>query len=192
MASGETIYSAAYIMPSGKSEFGYERKHKNHLKIIESMIASGVEDELGRCKNLAGVFWLLRKYPCLGPFIAYQLAIDLNYSELIDFSENDFVEPGPGALDGIAKCFSELGDFAPADAIRDMTDIQERAFEDIAPIPHCRASSPSVVARIFLRSQQICTRCAPECRRAINRTRIKQLYQPSSRAHDVPCSPKWD
>ena len=69
----------------------------------------------------------------MGPFIGYQLAIDLNYSPLLNFSEDDFVEPGPGALDGIAKCFSSLGDLSPADVIRYMTHIQEQAFEKYAP-----------------------------------------------------------
>ena len=32
MGANERIYSAAYIMPSGKSRFGYEKKHQNNLK----------------------------------------------------------------------------------------------------------------------------------------------------------------
>ncbi len=39
MSSGETVYSAAYIMPSGKTAFGFDRKHQNHLKVIEKMMA---------------------------------------------------------------------------------------------------------------------------------------------------------
>ena len=37
--------------------------------------------------SLKGVFELLRGYPSLGNFLAFQLAIDLNYSPLIGFSE---------------------------------------------------------------------------------------------------------
>ena len=33
--NGERIYSAAYIMPSGKSVFGYDRKHQNNLKLLD-------------------------------------------------------------------------------------------------------------------------------------------------------------
>src|SRR5262249_32462813 len=39
MARGQKIYSAAYIMPSGGS-LGHERKHRNHLTLIERMIKS--------------------------------------------------------------------------------------------------------------------------------------------------------
>src|SRR3989339_237579 len=33
MNRGVKIYSAAYMMPSGKSLFGFDRKHQNHLKL---------------------------------------------------------------------------------------------------------------------------------------------------------------
>ena len=35
----------------------------------------------------------------------FNYSIDINYSNLVDFSEMSFVYPGPGALDGIKKCF---------------------------------------------------------------------------------------
>src|SRR4028118_593070 len=37
MKSEQTIYSAAYIMPSGGKTFGHTAKHRNHLKLIELM-----------------------------------------------------------------------------------------------------------------------------------------------------------
>ena len=54
---------------------------------------------------------------------------DLNYGKLTDFSEMEFVVPGPGALDGIRKCFSDLGVLTEADAIKAVTEIQEQEFE---------------------------------------------------------------
>lgn len=41
----------------------------------------------------------------LGSFLAYQYTIDMNYSPYINFSENDFVKAGIGAIRGIKKCF---------------------------------------------------------------------------------------
>ena len=38
LASKTRIYSAAYIMPSGRSAFGYRRKHQNHLRLLERMM----------------------------------------------------------------------------------------------------------------------------------------------------------
>jgi len=40
-------------------------------------------------------------------FLAYQFVTDINYSEITDFSEMDFVVPGPGARDGLKKCFAD-------------------------------------------------------------------------------------
>lgn len=41
----------------------------------------------------------------MGKFLAFQYAIDINYSELCDFSEMDYVVAGPGAHSGISKIF---------------------------------------------------------------------------------------
>ena len=41
----------------------------------------------------------------------------------------EFVVPGPGALDGIRKCFSDLGGLTEADLIRVVTERQEDEFE---------------------------------------------------------------
>ncbi|MCC6651394.1 MAG: hypothetical protein IT348_09635, partial [Candidatus Eisenbacteria bacterium] len=40
MARGEKVYSAAYIMPS--PSFGSQRKHRNHLRLLEHMMLEGV------------------------------------------------------------------------------------------------------------------------------------------------------
>src|SRR5271157_5932630 len=74
------------------------------------------------------VFSPIREYPGIGRFLAFQYAIDLNYSELLDFNENDFVVAGPGALDGIAKCFENTGDLSAEDVIRWVTDQQNHEF----------------------------------------------------------------
>ena len=66
--------------------------------------------------------------PTFGSFLAYQYTIDLNYSNIINFSEMDFVVPGPGAKDGIRKCFITLGDFAEADIIKWVTENQNSEF----------------------------------------------------------------
>ena len=69
-------------------------------------------------------FTLLRSYPGIGGFLAYQYATDINYSEITDFSEAEFVVPGPGALDGIRKCFHDLGGLNEPEIIKFMADRQ--------------------------------------------------------------------
>jgi hypothetical protein len=49
-------------------------------------------------KSLREVYDLLHAYPLTGDFMSYQTTIDLNYSALLEFSENEFTQAGPGAL----------------------------------------------------------------------------------------------
>jgi hypothetical protein len=195
MAQGATIYSAAYIMPSGLSAYGHARKHRNHLKIIEAMMAKKIYDRIADCKDLRELFQILCSYPCVGPFIGFQFAIDLNYSTLTDFSENDYVVPGPGALDGIAKCFSDLGDLTPADVIRYVTDIQEEAFGKYAPQFRTlwgRDLHLIDCQNLFCEVGKYARVAHPNFGGLSNRTRIKQLYNRSARPPDRPWfPPKW-
>ena len=80
MEAGERIYSAAYIMSSGRSAFGHAKKYKNHLLVIENMMHDRVPDRIIQQPDLESVFNLLRTYPCIGPFTGYQYTIDLSYS----------------------------------------------------------------------------------------------------------------
>jgi hypothetical protein len=130
MSGGERIYSAAYIMPSAGNVFGHPLKHQNHLRMLAHLIDQNYPSRLTDCKTMAEAFSLLLSAPSIGPFLAYQFATDLNYSKLTDFSEDEFVVAGPGALDGIDKCFLGASKIDPADIIRYMRDHQERHFID--------------------------------------------------------------
>ena len=121
------IYSAAYLMPPPR--LGEDRKHANHLRLLEVMMNDGLAGKVPECPTLRSVFELLVSYPGLGPFLAFQYAIDLNYSDLLSFDENDFVVAGPGAKDGIRKCFGPAALGLEADIIQYMVDYQDQHFE---------------------------------------------------------------
>jgi len=122
------IYSAAYIMASGKSAFGYEKKHQNHLKLIEKMIKEKAPYQLQCSDRMESAYQLLLSYPTIGEFLAYQFVTDINYSSLTNFNEMEFVKAGPGAKDGIMKCFTDFGDYSFEDIIRMMADNQQSEF----------------------------------------------------------------
>lgn len=127
LARGERVYSAAYIMPS--PPFGETRKHRNHLRLLEYMMRNAAPKRVENATSLAEVFEILRAYPSLGDFLAFQFAIDLNYSQIIDFSEMDFVVAGPGARDGIRKCFEDTAELTHSDIIRLVADLADSEFE---------------------------------------------------------------
>ena len=127
---GTSIYSAAYIMPSGNIRGRhYRQKHLMHLHLLDKMMKDCLAQKLSNDGTLRGAFKLLLEYPTIGRFLAYQYAIDLNYSPLLNASEGEFIVPGPGAKEGIRKCFRDLRGLTEADIIRFVTDRQELEFE---------------------------------------------------------------
>jgi hypothetical protein len=191
---GDRIYSGAYIMPSGRSAFGHKAKHRNHLRLIEGAIKSGYPARLADCVTMSDAFALLRSIPTVGPFLAYQYVTDFNYSPLINFSEDEFVVAGPGALDGIDKCFEGASQVNSADVIRYMYDNQERYFADL------QIEFSSLWGRrlqlidcqnVFCEISKYARVAFPEYAGLAGRTRIKQKYS-TGVALPVPWyPPRW-
>lgn len=122
------LYTGAFILCAADS---YSRgiKHHNHVELLRDMfVRHRLGDRLLQARSLEHVFALLREFPLIGDFMAYQIAIDLNYSVHIDFGENDFTKPGPGAIRGIRKAFESLGDFTADEVILWMVERQEEEF----------------------------------------------------------------
>ncbi len=193
--AGETIYSAAYIMPSVKSSFGYLRKHSNHLKLIELMLKDNVVDKLSEAKNMQSAFETIKSYPGLGNFLAYQLLIDINYSTIINFSESEFVMPGPGALGGISKCFTNTAGLNEKEIIKMVTDRQELEFERLG------LSFKSLWGRklqlidcqnLFCEVDKYSRVRHPEITGRSKRTRIKQKYKRNPEPIEYWFPPKWN
>ena len=109
MNKGLRVYSAAYIMPSGGPSSTHNRKHQMHLQLLGQMMQDELPLRLTDAPSMREAFDLLRSYPTIGDFLAYQYVTDLNYSLLTNFTEMEFVVPGPGSRDGIRKCFHDLG-----------------------------------------------------------------------------------
>lgn len=193
MAQGHRIYSAAYIMPA--PAFGAARKHTNHLKLVEAMMADRMPARVQQSPDLASVYKRLLGYPGLGPFLAFQYAIDLNYSDLLDFSEEDFVIAGPGALDGISKCFSSTEGWSPEQLIRWVTDRQEEEFDKRGikfPGLFGRRLHPIDCQNLFCEISKYARVAHPDVPGVANRLKIKQLYRGSYRPLPPPMfPPRW-
>lgn len=130
LAKGSTVYSSAYIMPSAGA--AGERKHGTHLRLLRNMMLAELPSAVEKANSFEEVFWLLKSQPSLGDFLAYQFATDLNYSTPCNFDEMDFVKPGPGALNGIRKCFPDLPLSLAEDAIRAVSEKQIEEFANAA------------------------------------------------------------
>jgi hypothetical protein len=193
MARGQTLYSAAYIMPS--PPFGAARKHRNHLLLLDKMMREGLPRRVANARSLEAVYQLLRGYPSLGDFLAFQFAIDLNYSELINFSEMDFVVAGPGARDGIRKCFSDTDGLDDAAVIAVMARIADQEFArlgfDFRKLAGKRPLQLIDCQNLFCETDKYARVAHPEFSGESGRTRIKQKF--SAKSTELPqfYPPKW-
>lgn len=192
----EVIYSGAYIMTSGKSIFGYDFKHENHLELIRQYVQNGILlESIEEAKSMEEVYKVLLSVPTFGSFLAYQYTIDINYSTVINFSEMDFVKAGPGAKDGIKKCFIDRGEYSDEDIIKYMCDIQERQF-DLLDLDFKDLWGRNLqlidCQNLFCEVDKYSRVAHPEISGLSNRTRIKQIYKPENNKIDYFFPPKWE
>lgn len=194
MQAGRRIYSAAYIMPPGSRSFGRSAKHQNHLLLLESMMTDRLPERLAQTPTMQDGFEKLRAYPTIGDFLAYQFITDINYSELTDFSEMDFVVPGPGARDGLRKCFVDPGGLNEPELIRLMADLQEQEFErlglDFQSLWGRRLQLIDC-QNLFCEVDKYARVAHPNVSGKTGRVRIKQKFEPKPEAIDLFFPPKW-
>jgi hypothetical protein len=193
-SSGRRIYSAAYIMPSGGLSPKYPRKHQMHLRLVETMLREELPVRLAEARSMARAFDLLRGYPTIGSFLAYQFVIDLNYSPLTQFSESEFVVAGPGAKDGIRKCFNDLGGLSEEEIIKFIAERQEREAERLglkAPTLWGRPLQLIDCQNLFCEVDKYSRIAHPEIVGHTGRTRIKQKFRAGAHPTSYWYPPKW-
>lgn len=190
--SGERLYSAAYVIPP--PAFGEARKHANHLRLLELMMSTDVAGKVRSAGSLRGAFEVLRSYPAIGDFLAYQYVIDLNYSPVLAYDEMEFVVPGPGARDGIRKCFGRAAGGIEADIIRYMADHQEEHFARLGlHFGGLRGRRLQLIdcQNLFCEVDKYARVAHPDVQGISGRTRIKQSFRPVAEPVPAWFPPKW-
>ena len=133
------MFGAAYMAPPMPKNFAqaetetgtFSSKAAGYIALLRSMLTSSIALRVREASSLRQVYDLLRGFPGIGDFMAYQLATDLNYSEVIDFDENSFTRAGPGAVRGVAKCFEDTGERSPEEIIMWLVERQAEAMVDL-------------------------------------------------------------
>lgn len=193
LTRGVRIYSAAYIMPSGGGH--YPRKHDAHLNLLEQMMAESVPTRLVDIANMCDAFELLKSFPMLGDFLAYQFVTDLNYSTLCNFTETEFVVAGPGARDGIRKCFPDLPMSLAGEAINTVCIAQTGEFARRGltfPTLWGRPLQLIDCQNLFCEVDKYARVAYPEITGLSPRTRIKQTFRPSGHLPKPYYPLKWN
>lgn len=189
---GQPIYSAAYIMPPGGSD--RSRKHQVHLRLLETMMKADLPLRLADCKSMEEAFRLMRSYRTIGDFLAYQYITDLNYSAITQFSEMEFVMPGPGARSGIYKCFRDRGSYSEPDLIRWMSENQTEEFSRRGLEFHTLWGRPLQLVdcqNLFCEVDKYARIHHPEILGLSSRIRIKQEYHLNPAPIDYCLPVKW-
>lgn len=194
IGSGKTIYSAAYIMPS--PAFGAKRKHTNHLRLLKSMMEGGLAKRVLSLRSLQSLYLELLDFKGLGPFLAFQYAVDINYSPLTEFEENEFVVAGPGAHDGIRKVFPNASSDDAEQIIYWMVENQDVEFRRLGINFDGLFGRPLHAIdcqNIFCEISKYCRVAHPDLQGISARKRIKQSFS-SYRRSTMPkpfFPPKW-
>ena len=192
-ASGKPVYSAAYIMPC-PSNFGFPAKHENHIQLLRKMIDEKADEKVLNASSMATAFEVLQSYPSIGPFLAYQFVIDLNYGPHLDFSEQEFVIAGPGAKDGIRLCFADPQELNDSDLIRWTMDHQDQAFEN-GPIEFLDLWSRPLqlidCQNLFCEIGKYVRAAMPSVKIRSGRKNIKQLFRAKPTKVTAWYPPKW-
>ena len=191
-SSGRRLYSAAYVMAPPR--LGAERKHTNHLRLLRDIMTAEVPRALQAAESMSDAFELLRAQPGIGDFLAFQYLVDLNYSAGLDFDEMDFVVAGPGARDGIRKCFGPGATGIESEVISYMAHHQDEHFARLGLRFDGLYGRPLQLIdcqNLFCEVDKYARVAHPTVAGLSGRSRIKQKFTPVQEAMTSWFPPKW-
>ncbi len=193
MGQGSRLYTGAFILCATQA-YGYKRKHHNHAALFASLVRNDAAllRSMLAALTLRDLYNQLRALPLVGKFMAYQVAIDINYGPDVDFSESSFVAAGPGAERGLKKCFISWGSESAESLIQWVMENQEglaRHYGCEAPTLFGRRMQSIDCQGWFCETDKYCRVALPELRSA--RTRIKTTFQPRQTLGEFYAPPKW-
>jgi hypothetical protein len=206
LSKKETIYSNAYMMTAsfmknGKIMGDYKikensLKHSAYLQIWKSVINSGKMYDIMASKSLAELQGKLNEIITVGGFLSMQYAIDLNYSQLFHFDENEHIIAGPGAQRGIERTFTIEGRPDYIEIIKWVTKelpnlLYDYGFE-FSPLPgrepklidiqNCFCETDKYLRGLGVKTEGV----------EVEGKRIKNYFKPKSENIKFVFPPKWN
>lgn len=188
------IFSNAYMMTGTHSRYNHMKtKHEKWLAMVkDEFLGKDIVSQVLKASSLQEVYETLRQCSFLGEFIAYQYAIDFNYSPYINFDENSFVKAGIGAIRGIKKCFHSYG-AKYEDAIRFVYQhfdeyLVKYGYTDFRPLPEHKPTLLDL-QNCFCETDKYLREKKPSLQ--VGNIRIKQRYKPTDIAFRFAFPPKW-
>ncbi|KAG2135907.1 uncharacterized protein EDB93DRAFT_1254153 [Suillus bovinus] len=97
-----SIYTGSFQKPA--PSLGFVENFMNHLVFMEVLMKK-LPMRCAKAEYVADVFEWLCTFKSMGDFTAYQLVLNLSYSNVLNFSDYDFVVVGVGSRRGLQRCF---------------------------------------------------------------------------------------
>jgi len=109
---GQKIFSSAYVLWADQREGsirGPGSKTRMWLNTLDKMLRDNVPGSIVSANTYEHAVKVLSGYDGIQDFTAQQYATDFSYTRWFQPTDSEtFILPGPGSLDGIAKCFGRV------------------------------------------------------------------------------------
>lgn len=189
-----TIFNWAYIMTWYHSKYqSFKSKHEVRLNVIQKeFIENNLFTKILEEKSFEWVYNLLRNTPLIGDFLAYQYAIDFNYSDIINFDENSFVKAWIWAQRWIKKCFLDYNWKFESAIIYTQENFNKLCDQyEIKTIKLLQWRQPTLIdlQNCFCETDKYLRKKVPNLK--VWNTRIKQLYKENKEKIEFFFPPKW-
>lgn len=188
------LFNNAYMMTGSHWKYDYlQTKHEKWLTMVQKEVLDfHLLEKILEASSLEAVYNYMKNCSLIGEFLAYQYAIDFNYSPYVNFDENSFVKAGIGAIRGIKKCFTQFGNtFEEAIhfVAENFVELSHRyGYDHFRMLPN---HAPTLVdyQNCFCETDKYLRGRVPEL--TIENKHIKQRYKASSKAIYYMFPPKW-
>jgi hypothetical protein len=106
----ETLHKTSIVFTNAHLTLptkGSETKIEKYIWVLSDLHKNldRMAKEVIQAKDLEDLFLTLQQIECVGNFISYEICCDLMLAKAVPFTENDWVNPGPGCKTGIRLIF---------------------------------------------------------------------------------------
>ncbi|THU93856.1 hypothetical protein K435DRAFT_757117 [Dendrothele bispora CBS 962.96] len=197
----QTLYTGSFQKPG--PSFEYKEVFMNHLLLLEVMMDKDLPGRIQNAKYIAEIHGFIESLPGMGPFNTFQLLLNLSYSDIIHFSNMDFVVPGLGAVSGLVKLFGSSITQAKVDdpdvevaVIRWLANHQTEHFDRLKLKPprlgpKARLMELADIEHALCEVDKYCRLAHPEIMGTSNRKEFRRRYKMSDDPYPaIPVLPK--
>lgn len=200
----DPIYSNAYIVTPYFYKFekyqylrGWEKCDAYFDIFRKEIFENGLMYKILDSKTMEELFNNFLSLDIYGDFIAQQYTIDMMYSPLFNFDENDFIIAGPGAKRGIERTFNLTGKINYSEIIKwvkyNFNDLIKEYGDGVEfiGIPN-REPTLIDLQNCFCEVDKYLRGMGVDSSKSVKGKRIKNRFTPNNKKISYRFPPKWN